>query len=59
MILFKNLLPLSMLSKNELRIRERKALDEMYDAMRSAGPHSEAYWNKKLAVVKIQSAINK
>jgi hypothetical protein len=48
-----------MLSKNELRIRERKALDEMYDAMRSAGPHSEAYWNKKLAVVKIQSAINK
>ena len=59
MNLLKKLLPLSMLSKEELQQEERKALDLMYDAMRTAGPHSEVYWNKKLTVQKVQQAIKK
>ena len=59
MILLKKLLPLSMLSKADLLQEERKALDLMYDALRTAGPHSETYWNRKHTVGKVQAAIRK
>lgn len=57
MIKLNNILPLSMLSKDELRQREHQIQNEIHDIIREHGSHCEAYWNKRVSLNEVQAAL--